>query len=151
MADRNSASFVCSSWYDASKYPGFAQNICLHLTGVEFDDFKPPVEDLLHSSQLYPVVKLTRVKLNVYSKFWVEFGPYIREITFEKCMIWRERIIGVFRHMPYLRVAQFLECDLLRDELFKKWKFFENGLVNVYFPSIEHLSLGITSASCSLT
>ncbi|XP_053685768.1 dynein regulatory complex subunit 6-like [Sabethes cyaneus] len=141
VADRNAASFTCWQWYEASKYLGFAQKKCLHLIGIEFDDFKAPVMDLLNSSHFFPVIKLTRVKLNSYSKFWAEFGPFIREITFEKCMIWRERIISVFRHMPNLRMARFVECDLLRDDLFKKWKFFENGLVNIYFPSVRHLSL----------
>lgn len=140
-ADRSTASVTCWHWYEASKYLGFAQKMCLHLIGVEFDDFKPPVMDLLQSCFCFPVLKLTRVKLNVYSKFWAKFGPFIQEITFEKCMIWRERIISVFKFMPNLRIARFVECDLLRDDLFKNWKFFENGVVKIYFPSIVHLSL----------
>lgn len=141
QADRTSAGFTCWHWYEASTYLGFAQERCLHLVGVEFDDFKPPVSELLLSYHCYPVIKLTRVKLNVYSKFWGIFGEFIRDITFEKCMIWRERIISVFKFMPNLQVARFVECDLLRDDLFKNWKFFENGVVNVYFDSVLHLSL----------
>ncbi|XP_058827316.1 uncharacterized protein LOC131687261 [Topomyia yanbarensis] len=141
VADRSAASFSCWRWYDASKYLGFAQKKCLHLFGIEFDDFKAPVADLLLSRHFFPVIKLTRVKLNSVSKFWPEFGPFIREITFEKCMIWRERIISVFKHMPNLRTARFVECDLLRVDFFKKWKYFDNGLVNIYFPSIRYLSL----------
>lgn len=132
---------ACWRWYEASKYLGFVRKMCLHLVGVEFDDFTSPVADLLQSSFCFPVLKLTRVKLNVYSKFWAKFGPFIQEITFEKCMIWRERVISVFKYMPNLRIARFVECDLLRDDLFLNWKFFENGVVKIYFPSIEHLSL----------
>nr|XP_029731259.1 uncharacterized protein LOC109418895 isoform X3 [Aedes albopictus] len=141
VADRRTASMACWRWYEASKYLGFVRKMCLHLVGVEFDDFTSPVADLLQSSFCFPVLKLTRVKLNVYSKFWAKFGPFIQEITFEKCMIWRERVISVFKYMPNLRIARFIECDLLRDDLFLNWKFFENGVVKIYFPSIEHLSL----------
>ncbi|XP_058459432.1 uncharacterized protein LOC131435494 isoform X2 [Malaya genurostris] len=141
VADRTAASFSCWRWYEASKYLRFAQMKCLHLIGIEFDDFKAPVANLLKSPHFFPVIKLTSVKLNSVSKFWPLFGPFIREITFEKCMIWRERIISVFKYTPNLHTARFVECDLLRDDLFKNWKYFDNGLVNVYFPGIRHLSL----------
>lgn len=115
----------------------------LHLVGVEFDDCKPPVADLLQSPHVFPVLKLTRVRLqqSVHSQFWKDFGPAISEITFEKCMIWRERIIKVLKHMDNLRTARFMECDLLRDDLFKEWKYMENGLLETTFQSIETLSL----------
>lgn len=115
----------------------------LHLVGIEFDDGKPPVADLLQSPHVYPVLKLTRVRLqqSVYSQFWRDFGPAISEITFEKCMIWRERIIKVLKHMKNLKTARFVECDLLRDDLFKEWKFMENGLLVNRFESIGTLSL----------
>ncbi|XP_062563809.1 F-box and leucine-rich repeat protein 13-like isoform X3 [Armigeres subalbatus] len=141
VADRTDASLTCWRWYEVSKYLGFVQKKCLHLIGIEFDDFTSPVADLLRSCFYFPVLKLTRVKLNAYSKFWAKFGPFVQEITFEKCMIWRERIISVLKYMPNLRIARFVECDLLRDDLFLNWKFFENGVVKIYFPSIEHLSL----------
>ncbi|XP_058834493.1 F-box/LRR-repeat protein 7-like isoform X3 [Topomyia yanbarensis] len=143
ISDRNAASYTCWKWYEASKYLGFAKQMCLHLIGVEFDDSKPPIADLLLSPHVFPVLKLTRVRLqqSVYSQFWADFGPSISEITFEKCMVWRERIISVFKHMKNLRTARFVECDLLRDDLFKNWKFFENGLLNIHFLSVTSLSL----------
>ncbi|XP_052872404.1 dynein regulatory complex subunit 6-like isoform X2 [Anopheles cruzii] len=140
-SDRRSACYVCSRWYEASKYCRFAEQMVLHLIGVEFDDFKPPVKNLILADRTYPLIKLSRVKLNVCSKFWVNYGPFVREITFEKCMIWRERVISLFKHMPNLRVARFVECDLLRDDLFRTWKFFDNGLYTVDFPGVESLSL----------
>ncbi|XP_053685769.1 uncharacterized protein LOC128735304 [Sabethes cyaneus] len=143
ISDRNAASYTCSKWYEASKYLGFARQVCLHLIGVEFDDSKPPIADLLLSPHVFPVLKLTRVRIQqaVYSQFWADFGPSIGEITFEKCMIWRERIISVFKHMKNLRTARFVECDLLRDDLFRDWKFFENGLLEIRFGSVTALSL----------
>lgn len=143
VSDRGAASYTCWKWYEASKYLGFARQMCLHLVGVEFDDCKPPVADLLMSPHVYPVLKLTRVRMqqSVYSQFWLDFGPAVYEITFEKCMIWRERIIAVFKHLKNLRTARFVECDLLRDDLFKDWKFFENGLMDLRFHSIVTLSL----------
>ncbi|XP_050095220.1 uncharacterized protein LOC126577571 [Anopheles aquasalis] len=140
-SDRRSAGFVCSRWYEASTYFRFAEQTILHLVGVEFDDFKPPLMNLVLADRTFPVIKLSRVKLNVYSKFWQRNGPFVREITFEKCMIWRERVISLFKHMPNLRVARFVECDLLRDDLFRTWKFFDNGLYTIDFPSVESLSL----------
>uniref|UniRef100_A0A1S4HE43 F-box domain-containing protein n=1 Tax=Anopheles gambiae TaxID=7165 RepID=A0A1S4HE43_ANOGA len=140
-SDRRSASYVCSRWYEASKYCRFAEQMVLHLIGVDFDDFKPPVMNLILADRKYPLIKLSRVKLNVYSKFWENYGPFVREITFEKCMIWRERVISLFKHMPNLRVARFVECDLLRDDLFRTWKFFDNGLYTIDFPGVETLSL----------
>ncbi|XP_062563808.1 F-box and leucine-rich repeat protein 13-like isoform X2 [Armigeres subalbatus] len=141
--DRGAASYTCSKWYEASKYLGFARQMVLHLVGIEFDDGKPPIADLLQSPHVYPVLKLTRVRLqqSVYSQFWKDFGPAISEITFEKCMIWRERIIKVLKHMKNLKTARFVECDLLRDDLFKEWKFMENGLLGNQFDSVETLSL----------
>nr|XP_029731258.1 dynein regulatory complex subunit 6-like isoform X2 [Aedes albopictus] len=140
--DRNAASYTCWKWYEASKYLGFARQMVLHLVGIEFDDGKPPVADLLQSPHVYPVLKLTRVRLqqSVYSQFWKDFGPAISEITFEKCMIWRERIIKVLKHMKNLKTVCFVECDLLRDDLFKEWKFMENGLMG-RFESVGTLSL----------
>uniref|UniRef100_A0AAG5DS24 F-box domain-containing protein n=1 Tax=Anopheles atroparvus TaxID=41427 RepID=A0AAG5DS24_ANOAO len=140
-SDRRSAGFVCSRWYEASKYCRFAEQTVLHLVGVDFDDFKPPVMNLILADRTFPVIKLSRVKLNVCSKFWANYGPFVREITFEKCMIWRERVISLFKHMPKLRVARFVECDLLRDDLFRTWKFFDNGLYTIDFPGVESLSL----------
>uniref|UniRef100_A0A182JPX9 F-box domain-containing protein n=1 Tax=Anopheles christyi TaxID=43041 RepID=A0A182JPX9_9DIPT len=140
-SDRRSASFVCSRWYEASKYCRFAEQMVLHLIGVDFDDFKPPVMNLILANRKYPLVKLSRVKLNVHSKFWQNYGPFVHEITFEKCMIWRERVISLFKYMPNLRVARFVECDLLRDDLFRTWKFFDNGLYTIDFPGVETLSL----------
>ncbi|XP_055591236.1 uncharacterized protein LOC129743276 [Uranotaenia lowii] len=143
ISDRNAAAYVCWTWYEASKYLAFARQMCLHLVGIEFDDYKPPVSDLLMCPYAYPVLKLTRVRLQAssFSRFWYNFGPWINEISFEKCMIWRERIINVFRFMNNLRTARFEECDLLRDDLFKEWKQTDDGLKVTQFENIRSLSL----------
>ncbi|XP_001662071.2 F-box/LRR-repeat protein 7 [Aedes aegypti] len=138
-SDRNAMAQACKGFYEGLKHPYFLRSTCLHIHEIEFEDNVEPVRSLLTAFRFFPNVKLTKITFGNRSDFWAEFGESIEELTFDNCVMWKQKLLSILRYTYRLKRLTIEDCP----DLFRSWKIIENVTVMLCptLPQLRHIGL----------
>ncbi|XP_062563811.1 F-box/LRR-repeat protein 7-like isoform X2 [Armigeres subalbatus] len=142
-SDRNALAEACKGFYEGLKHPYFMRSTCLHIHEIEFEDNIEPVRSLLSACRYFPNVKLTKIAFGNRSDFWAEFGESIEELTFDNCVLWKQKLLSILRYTYQLKRLNIENCP----DLFRSWKVIENVTVMLCpaMPQLRHIGLASNS------
>ncbi|EDS35869.1 f-box/lrr protein [Culex quinquefasciatus] len=138
-ADRHAMAQACRGFYEGLKHPFFMRSSVLHIDNIEFEDNVEPVRTFLTAFRYFPNIKLTKIAFGNRSDFWAELGESMEELSFDNCIIWKQKLLSILRYTFRLKRLAIENCP----DLFRSWKVLEN-LTVMYIPTLPaltHISL----------
>lgn len=91
----------------------------LSLHKIIFSDWESPIGDLNESCRVFHKIALYLVQFpdHTTNYFWLVFGDYIQQLTLEKCIVKKHKLLAILTYLRNLEELTICDCN----EMLNRW------------------------------